>query len=71
MKPILTVLKDGMLRYCYSVNRDIGFDFNTLAEVGAPYQAAFRSMIAQRGLKVEFGRDIDVKPWVADFVIKD
>lgn len=70
MNEKLTVLKDGMLRYRYDVNRDIGFDFHTLAEVGAPFQSWFRNEIARRGLKVQFGRFIEEKPYVADFVIK-
>lgn len=70
MTQALTVLKGGMLRYRYDVNRCIGFDFNTLAEVGGPYQLWFRAEIARRGLNVEFGRCIDEKPYVADFVIK-
>lgn len=67
----LTRLKGGMLRYHYSIDRsgDIAFDFHTLAEVGAPYQQWFKDAIAARGWAVEFGRDLDDTPWVADFVV--
>jgi hypothetical protein len=66
----LTVLKGGMLCYRYDCGPEISFDFNMLCEVGEPYQQWFRDEIARRGLIVEFSRDIQAKPWVADFVIK-
>lgn len=67
----LTHLKGGMLRYRYDCGPDLGFDFNTLAEVGAPYQQWFRDEINRQGWIVEFGRNIDYTPWVADFVIRE
>lgn len=68
---VLTKCKGGMLRYRYALdgNGEVAFDFNTLAEVGAPYQGWFTETIAQRGWVVEFGREISEKPWVADFVV--
>ena len=71
MKPTLTVLKHGMLRYRYTAGGCMDFDFNTLAEVGQPYQKAFLDLIEKRRLKIEFSRNIDEKPWVADFVVKE
>lgn len=65
----LTVLKGGMLRYQYDAGEDIRFDFHLLCEVGAPYQGWFKREIKRRGLKVET-RQLEVKPWVADFVVK-
>lgn len=65
----LTVLKGGMLRYKYECSPEVGFDFNMLCEVGEPYQAWFRKEIQDRGLVVEYGRDIDYYPWCADFAV--
>jgi hypothetical protein len=66
----LTVLENGMLRYQYALSddREVAFAFHTLSEVGEPFQAWFRSEIETRGLQVAFGRDLDDKPYVADFV---
>lgn len=64
----LTVLAGGMLRYRYRAGGCMDFSFHLLSEVGAPYQPWFRDQIERRGLTVEFGRDIDQKPWCADFV---
>ena len=68
-KERLTRLKEGILRYRYYIGPDMGFDFNTLAEVGAPYQAWFRDEIKRRGWIVKYGMDLPEKPWVADFVV--
>lgn len=67
----LTKLKGGMLRYRYAIDDsgEVAFDFNTLAEVGEPYQQWFKEEIQRRGWTVEFGRDLEEKPYVADFVI--
>lgn len=67
----LTKLAGGMLRYRYAIDSsgEVAFDFNTLAEVGEPYQPWFREEIARRGWHVEFGRNLDETPYVADFVI--
>lgn len=70
MNERLTILKGGILRYQYDVNKDIGFDFNTLAEVGEPYQPWFRDEIAKMGLTVAFGVELDAAPWVVDKVVK-
>ncbi len=59
---------NGMLTYEYMCSVDCGFCFHTLAEVGAPYQQWFRDEIKLLGWTVEFGCDIDVSPYVADFV---
>jgi len=68
MNERLTVLRGGILRYRYDVNKYIGFNFNTLAEVGEPYQQWFRYEIARRGLTVTYGKELDCKPWIADVV---
>lgn len=67
----LTKLKGGMLRYRYAIDDsgEVAFDFNTLAEVGEPYQQWFKEEIQRRGWTIEFGRDLEEKPYVADFVI--
>lgn len=65
----LTVKAGGLLAYRYDVSKDIGFKFNTLAEVGAPYQQWFRDEIAKRGWVVEFGRNLDEPPYVGDFLL--
>lgn len=44
------------------------FLFHMLCEVGAPYQPAARRIIKAQGWQVDYGRSIDVAPWVADFV---
>lgn len=66
----LTKLKGGMLRYRYAIDDsgEVAFDFNTLAEVGEPFQQWFMDEIQRRGWTVEFGRDLEEKPYVADFV---
>lgn len=66
----LTVIKGGMLKYRYDVPGGMSFAFNSLCEVGAPYQQGFRDEIARLGLNVEYGRFLEEKPWVADFMIK-
>lgn len=63
----LTKLKGGMLRYRYTAGGCVDFDFHTLAEVGEPYQAWFREEIRRRGWEVQT-REMDCKPWIADFV---
>lgn len=67
----LTKQKGGMLRYRYALDGsgEVAFDFHTLAEVGEPYQQWFRDEIARQGWQVEFGRDLEEKPYVADFVV--
>ena len=67
----LTRMAGGMLRYRYDLDNqgDMGFDFHMLCEVGAPYQAWFRNEIARRGWDVDHAREIEKKPWVADFVV--
>jgi hypothetical protein len=67
----LTVLKGGMLRYRYVAGGCMEFDFHMLCEVGEPYQPWFREEIERRGWEVEYGREMDEPPWVADFVLKD
>lgn len=64
-------LESGMLRYRYSLDDsgEVSFDFNTLAEVGEPFQQWFRDEIVRRGWTAEFGRSIEGRPWVADFVV--
>lgn len=64
----LTVNSGGMLRYRYTAGGCTDFDFNTLAEVGEPYQPQFQEEIARRGLEVEYGKSLAFYPWVADFV---
>lgn len=68
-RPRLIIKKGGMLVYHYLATPECGFEFNTLAEVGQPFQPAFREIIKQRGLIVEFGRELDERSWVADFVV--
>ena len=65
----LTRKRGGMLRYRYEAGGCMGFSFNSLAEVGEPYQPWFREEIARRGWVVEYGRDLDERPWVADFLV--
>ena len=65
----LTILKGGMLRYRYDVNAHIGFDFYLLCEVGEPYQKWFIEEMENRGFCIAFGKHLDCKPWVADFVV--
>lgn len=69
----LTKLDGGMLRYQYALGEDqeVTFDFSTLAEVGEPFQQWFKDEIRTRGWIVEFGRDLDEKPYVADFVVDE
>lgn len=65
---LLMALKpSGMLSYIYEIGDDISFRFYTLAEVGEPYQPKFRDMIKEKGWIVEYGRQFDHYPWVADF----
>lgn len=63
----LTVGKDGMLNYRYSAGPDMAFHFHLLCEVGEPYQQQFRDEIERRGLVIET-RELDEKPWIADFI---
>lgn len=65
----LTRLKGGMLRYRYTAGGCMDFDFNTLAEVGEPYQQWFRNEILRRGWSVAYGYDLPTAPWVADMVV--
>lgn len=70
MKETLVCKAGGMLSYKYSISGgEIDFNFHTLAEVGEPYQQWFRDEIARRGWKVELGRTLEERPYVADFVI--
>ena len=59
--------RNGMLTYTYDAGPDIRFVFHTLAEVGEPYQPWFKSAIKAHGWTV-VTRELDAKPWVADFV---
>ena len=61
---------NGMLTYRYCAHGMMQFKFHTLAEVGAPYQSAARRIIESNGWKVDYGRDIDAPPWVADFAVR-
>lgn len=67
----LTRLAGDILRYRYALDGtgEIAFDFNTLAEVGAPYQQWFKDEILRRGWTVDYGRDLDEKPYVADVLV--
>lgn len=65
----LSIKTGGMLQYSYRAGGCVDFKFNSLCEVGAPYQQFFRDEIARRGLLVEFNRDTEEKPWVADYVV--
>lgn len=79
----ISILKDGRMWYQYSMDEldddyqmdelddDYHFSFSTLAEVGAPYQQAFRNIIAQAGFIVEYNREIVKAPWVADYVVSN
>ena len=57
----------GILAYEYEISEEVSFRFYTLAEVGEPYQPKFRDMIKEKGWIVEYGRQFDHYPWVADF----
>lgn len=72
MNEKLTITKSGMLRYSYKLDAqgDCGFEFNSLCEVGAPYQRWFADEIQHRKLTVEFDRELPEAPYSADFVVE-
>lgn len=59
--------KNLVVTYRY-FEEDWGFETNLLCEVGEPYQPWFKAEIARRGWEIET-RELDAKPWVADFRI--
>lgn len=62
--------KGGILNYRYTAGGCMKFHFHLLCEVGAPYQAAARHLIAANKWKVET-RELPAAPWCADFVISE
>lgn len=66
--------KSGRLTYRYRCSPDCGFAFSMLCEVGQPYQPAARALLAAKYpaplWRIDYGRDLDARPWCADFATK-
>ena len=57
----------------YDVNKDIGFCFHLMAEVGAPYQKQMRALansLASARKSVIRTIELDQAPWYADVMEK-
>lgn len=61
---------NGMLRYQYDAGPEMSFDFTLICECGEVYKNIYLRWFTAEGWVVEFGRDLDVYPWVADFLIE-
>ena len=62
-------VKNGYMEYTYSIgwSEDSAvFVFNTLAEVGEPFQPWFKNLIKRHGMSIAYGVELDSYPWVVD-----
>ena len=69
----ITRAHSGILTYTYG-NKNFTCVFNTLAEVGQPWQVRAKLELAQmrrEGWTIQHGVTLDTKPWVADMAFKD
>lgn len=65
--------KHQVMCYRYDVNKDIGFCFHLMAEVGAPYQKQMRALansLAAANNAVIVTKELDQAPWYADVMEK-
>ena len=69
----LVVKEYGLLSYQYPAFLhcpDASLEFSMLCEVGQRYQPLFQRLLDELislGFKLQFGRNIEKRPWVADF----
>lgn len=66
---IRTVLIEGVrtLQYTYDCGDDMRFSCTMFCEIGEPYKADARKLLAQPKYKdVIYGHELSVKPWMAD-----
>lgn len=70
----ITRAANGQLIYRYFGDVGAPMVATTLAAIDEPYQSAARAALTHRrfrGYTIEYGRELDASPWVADFAVKE